>query len=169
MQTTFDGPTGKGPVAIRMAGMGKGHMYLNGIDIGRHWMSYLSPLGRPSQSEYHIPRAWVKPKGNLLLVLEEESANPKDIEILNVDRDTICSSVSENHPRSVREFSRKKKQLTSVGDDEKPKATVKCPNHKKIVTVEFASFGDPVGPCGGFVLGNCNAAASKQVVEQFCL
>ena len=51
LQSTFDAPEGRDPVAIRMTGMGKGHMWVNGRSIGRHWISYLSPLGSPSQSE----------------------------------------------------------------------------------------------------------------------
>jgi len=51
LQTYFDAPEGHDPVAIRMNGMGKGMIWVNGKSIGRHWMSYLSPLGKPSQSE----------------------------------------------------------------------------------------------------------------------
>ena len=50
-QTQFDSPEGKDPVAIRMTGMGKGMIWVNGQNIGRYWMSYLSPLGKPSQEE----------------------------------------------------------------------------------------------------------------------
>lgn len=52
LQTTFDAPPGRDPCAIRMTGMGKGMVWVNGISIGRHWMSFLSPLGQPTQSEY---------------------------------------------------------------------------------------------------------------------
>jgi hypothetical protein len=51
LQTYLDAPEGKDPVAIRMRGMGKGMIWVNGKSIGRHWMSFLSPLGKPSQSE----------------------------------------------------------------------------------------------------------------------
>ncbi|BBG92356.1 hypothetical protein Prudu_000074 [Prunus dulcis] len=47
---------------------------------------------------------------------------------------------------------------------------IKCPNKKKVVAVEFASFGDPpAGYCGSYVLGKCNSPVSKEVVEQHCL
>jgi len=51
LQTRFVTPEGTGPVAIRMTGMGKGMMWINGKSIGRHWMSFLSPIGKPTQSE----------------------------------------------------------------------------------------------------------------------
>ncbi|KAL8156741.1 hypothetical protein AgCh_001734 [Apium graveolens] len=35
----------------------KGHCWINGNNIGRYWASFITPLGKPSQSEYHIPRA----------------------------------------------------------------------------------------------------------------
>lgn len=51
VQTHFNEPEGRDPVAIRMNGMGKGMIWVNGKCIGRYWMSYHSPLGKPSQSE----------------------------------------------------------------------------------------------------------------------
>ncbi|TKY67659.1 Beta-galactosidase 14 [Spatholobus suberectus] len=50
-KTKFATPEGEDPVAVRMTGMGKGMIWVNGQSIGRHWMSYLSPLGKPTQSE----------------------------------------------------------------------------------------------------------------------
>lgn len=51
LQTYFDAPEGNDPVAIRMNGMGKGQIWVNGKSIGRYWMSYLSPLKLSTQSE----------------------------------------------------------------------------------------------------------------------
>ncbi|KAF2322731.1 hypothetical protein GH714_029786 [Hevea brasiliensis] len=136
--------------------------------IGRYWMSYVSPLGQPTQSEYHIPRSYMKPKDNLIVVLEEEQANPEKIEILLVNRDTICSFITEYHPPNVKSWERKDDKFKTVVDDVRPSAHLKCPNHKKIIAVEFSSFGDPYGACGGFSLGNCTSPLSKQVVEQHC-
>ncbi|KAJ1386219.1 Galactose-binding-like domain superfamily [Sesbania bispinosa] len=82
-------PEGKGHIVIRMTGMAKGMIWVNGQSIGHHRMMFVSPLGQPTQSEYHIPRAYMNPKDNLLVVLEEEKANLGQVEILNVDKDTI--------------------------------------------------------------------------------
>ncbi|PON89990.1 Glycoside hydrolase [Trema orientale] len=168
-KTQFDSPEGRDPVAIRMTGMGKGMIWVNGQNVGRYWMSYLSPLGKSSQEEYHIPRSFLKPTQNLLVVLEEEKANPKDIEILTVNRDTICSYITDSAPPHVKSWAREESKIRAVVDSLQAAAHLKCPNHKKIVAVEFASFGDPVGACGNFVLGKCNAATTKGIVEQHCL
>ncbi|KAF5443788.1 hypothetical protein F2P56_036316 [Juglans regia] len=168
-KTYFDAPEGNDPVAIRMTGMGKGMIWVNGKSIGRHWISFLSPLGKPSQSDYHIPRSFIKPTENLLVVLEEEKGNPEDIEILLVNRNTICSVITEYHPPHVKSWQRKESKIRPVVDTVKPAAQLKCPNHQEIVAVEFASYGDPYGSCGSFLMGNCNAPITKEVVEQNCL
>ncbi|XP_028765659.1 beta-galactosidase 13-like [Neltuma alba] len=165
----FATPEGRDPVAIRMTGMGKGQIWINGKSIGRHWMSYLSPLRQPSQSEYHIPRAFLNKKDNLVVVLEEEKSNPEKVEIVLVDRDTICSYITDAHPPNVKQFASKKMKLHAIVDDVKTEAGLKCPNFKKVTAVEFASFGDPQGACGGYDIGTCNSPAAKQVVEQHCM
>ncbi|KAK3194047.1 hypothetical protein Dsin_025357 [Dipteronia sinensis] len=165
----FDPPEGTEPVAVRMNNMGKGMIWVNGKSIGRHWMSFLSPLGQPTQSEYHIPRSYLKPSDNLLVILEEEEGvRPEDIEIVTVNRDTICSYVQENAPPPVTNWEVKANKFRFVGDG-KTVSQLKCPKKKKIVAVEFASFGNPIGSCSSFILGNCSSAISKEVVEKHCL
>ncbi|AES89386.1 beta-galactosidase-like protein [Medicago truncatula] len=168
-KTNFDTPEGTNPVAIGMEGMAKGMIWVNGESIGRHWMSYLSPLGKPTQSEYHIPRSFLKPKDNLLVIFEEEAISPDKIAILTVNRDTICSFITENHPPNIRSFASKNQKLERVGENLTPEAFITCPDQKKITAVEFASFGDPSGFCGSFIMGKCNAPSSKKIVEQLCL
>ena len=115
---------------------------------------------------YHIPRAFIKPTQNLLVVLEEEEANPEKIDILIVNRDTVCSIITEHHPPNVKSWERKDSHIRPVVVDVKPKAHLKCPNNRDIVSVEFASYGDPYGTCGSFVTGKCHAAITKEIVEQ---
>ncbi|WCJ39872.1 beta-galactosidase 11 [Euphorbia peplus] len=165
----FDAPEGDDPVAVHMRGMKKGMIWINGFNIGRYWMSYVSPLGESTQSEYHIPKSKLKAKDNLIVVMEEEGAHPSEIEILTVNRDTICSFVTENHPPNVKSFARKNSKFISVDDNLKPAAHLICPEKKKISAIQFASFGDPLGACGNYALGTCNAPSAKQVAEQHCL
>jgi hypothetical protein len=115
---------------------------------------------------YHIPRSFLKPKDNLLVILEEEAVSPEKVAILNVNRDTVCSLITENHPPNIKEFSSKNKVFQPSSANLMPEAIIKCPNHKTISAVEFASFGDPTGFCGGFIMGKCHAPASKKIVEQ---
>ncbi|XP_056164391.1 beta-galactosidase 16-like [Syzygium oleosum] len=80
-KTAFDAPVGNDPVALNLSSMGKGEVYVNGQIIGRYWVSFRTASGVPSQTWYHIPRSFLKPKGNLLVILEEESGNPLGITI----------------------------------------------------------------------------------------
>lgn len=101
-----------------------------------------------------------------MVILEEEGGNPEKIDILTVNRDTICSFITEYHPPHVRSWERNNSKIRAVVDDAKPSAHLKCPNHKVIAAVDFASFGDPYGVCGSYQLGNCTSPISKQVVEE---
>ena len=99
-------------------------------------------------------------------MLEEEKANPKEIEILTVNRDTICSYITDYAPPHVKSWAREDSHIRAVVDILEPTAHLKCPNHKKIVSIDFASYGDPIGVCGNFTLGTCNAPSTKGIVEQ---
>ncbi|VFQ78401.1 unnamed protein product [Cuscuta campestris] len=169
-KTYIDAPEGKKPVAIRMSKMSKGMVWVNGRSIGRYWVSFLSPLQQPTQSEYHIPRAFLKPKNNLMVVLEETGGDPESIEVVTVNRDTICSYVSDYFPPHVKSWERKGDEFRQISDDElRPGARLTCPDDKIIKKIEFASYGDPLGACGNFAVGNCSAPNSVKVVEKACL
>ncbi|XP_042495607.1 beta-galactosidase 11-like [Macadamia integrifolia] len=165
----FDAPEGDSPVALNLTSMSKGMVWVNGKSIGRYWVSYLSPLGKPSQSEYHIPRAFLKPTENLLVVFEEIGGNPEKITILTVHRDAVCSYITEYHPPHVKSWKGQESMIQSGVDVIRPQAILKCPNHKVMVKVEFASFGDPVGACGDFTIGTCTTFDTKEIVEEQCL
>ncbi|KAG8367243.1 hypothetical protein BUALT_Bualt16G0052300 [Buddleja alternifolia] len=101
-KTTFNAPQGNDPIAIDMYSMGKGEIWVNGQSIGRHWPGYiakgncsdctyagtftetkcLTNCGEPSQRWYHIPRSWVKPSGNTLVVFEEWGGEPNKISLV---------------------------------------------------------------------------------------
>ncbi|KAJ4898751.1 beta-galactosidase 14 [Raphanus sativus] len=170
-KTYFETPEGENTVAIRMKGMGKGLIWVNGIGIGRYWMSFLSPIGQPTQSEYHIPRTFMKKKEKNMLVIFEEEPGVKleAIDFVLVNRDTICSFVEENYPASVKYWKREGPNIVPRNKDMRLKSLIKCPPEKQIVSVEFASFGDPTGTCGNFTMGKCSASKSKEVVEKKCL
>ncbi|KAL6525981.1 hypothetical protein OROHE_015505 [Orobanche hederae] len=168
-KTYFDAPEGQHPVAIRMTSMAKGMVWVNGQSIGRYWVSYLSPLGSPTQEEYHIPREFLRPKGNLLVVFEETGGNPEKIEILTVNRDTICSVITEYHPPHIKTWERKDNQFRNITDPIKA-AYLTCPDgHKVIKKVEFASFGNSEGACGAFKPGPCDSTKVRDLVEKLCL
>ncbi|KAG9446346.1 hypothetical protein H6P81_012474 [Aristolochia fimbriata] len=165
----FDAPSGDEPVALNMGGMGKGMVWVNGKSIGRYWVSFLSPLGKPSQSEYHIPREFLKPTENLLVVLEESGGNPEEIQLLAVSRDKICSVISDNYPASVNNWKRHEDDIHPIEENAKPSAVLECPDDKVIQSIEFASYGNAGGLCGNYTMGTCNSPGVQSVVEKACL
>ncbi|XP_022991143.1 beta-galactosidase 16-like [Cucurbita maxima] len=78
-KTRFDAPPGDDPIALNLGSMGKGAVWVNGWGIGRYWVSFLTRKGEPSQKWYHVPRSFLKPTGNLLVIFEEETGNPVGI------------------------------------------------------------------------------------------
>lgn len=108
----------------------------------------------------------MKPTDNLLVVLEEIGGNPDGIQILTVNRDTICGFITERHPLDVKSWKGDGGTIRTVVDDVKPAAHLMCPDSKEIVQVDFASYGNPSGACGSYTAGNCTAANSKKIVEQ---
>ncbi|XP_057517920.1 beta-galactosidase 13-like isoform X2 [Amaranthus tricolor] len=168
-KTYFDAPEGDDPVAIRMANMCKGMVWVNGRSIGRYWSSFLSVKKEPSQKEYHIPRAFLKPRDNFLVIFDESRGNIDRVQIEIVNRDTICSYIAEDMAPNVMSWKRDEGDFLAAIDDLRPKASLKCPKNKIISRVEFASFGNPVGVCGYFLLGNCTYPDTQKIVEQHCL
>ncbi|XP_039053460.1 beta-galactosidase 6-like [Hibiscus syriacus] len=78
-KTTFDATVGDDPVALNMSSMQKGQVWVNEQSIGRYWVSFHTPQGNPLQILYHVPRSFLKPSGNVLIVLEELNGDPLQI------------------------------------------------------------------------------------------
>ncbi|GAB4837804.1 hypothetical protein Ancab_027328 [Ancistrocladus abbreviatus] len=101
-KTTFNAPAGNDPLALDMNSMGKGQVWVNGKSIGRYWPAYkatgncgqcsytgyftetkcLSNCGQASQRWYHVPRSWLYPSGNFLVVFEEWGGDPRGISLV---------------------------------------------------------------------------------------
>ncbi|KAA8538158.1 hypothetical protein F0562_027766 [Nyssa sinensis] len=101
-KTTFNAPEGNDPLALDMNSMGKGLIWINGENIGRHWPGYTghgscsscsyagiynekkcrSNCGEASQRWYHVPQSWLNPTGNLLVVFEEWGGDPTGIALV---------------------------------------------------------------------------------------
>ncbi|CAI8606521.1 unnamed protein product [Vicia faba] len=97
----FNAPNGNEPLALDMSSMGKGQVWINGQSIGRYWMVYAKGncnscnyagtyrqakcqlgCGQPTQRWYHVPRSWLKPTKNLMVVFEELGGNPWKISLV---------------------------------------------------------------------------------------
>ncbi|XVF88753.1 hypothetical protein PTKIN_Ptkin19aG0076800 [Pterospermum kingtungense] len=101
-KTTFNAPDGNEPLALDMSSMGKGQVWINGQSIGRHLPGYIARgscgacdyagtytdqkcrinCGESSQRWYHVPRSWLNPSGNLLVVFEEWGGDPSGITLV---------------------------------------------------------------------------------------
>ncbi|CAN1149746.1 Beta-galactosidase 8 [Linum perenne] len=172
-KTTFLAPQGTGPLVLNLTSMGKGQAWVNGKGIGRYWPAYLSPpngctdncdyrgkhdsstcqrnCGQPTQTLYHVPRAWVQP-GENLLVLHELGGDPTKISVLaRTSEEIVCSVVSEDDPPPLDSW--KSSVESSSG---RPEVRVSCEEGSRIYAVNFASFGNPEGNCGSFVRGECH-------------
>ncbi|CAK9148226.1 unnamed protein product [Ilex paraguariensis] len=97
----FDAPEGDEPLALDMKSMGKGQAWINGQSIGRYWTVYANGncgvckysgifktstcqigCGEATQQWYHVPRSWLKPTQNLLVLFEELGGDASKISLV---------------------------------------------------------------------------------------
>lgn len=113
---------------------------------------------------YHIPRSFLKPTGNLLVLLEEETGHPVGISIGKVSIPKICGHVSESHLPPVISRVIYKKHENHHG--RRPKVQLRCPSDRNISRILFASFGTPSGDCQSYAVGSCHSSNSRSNVEK---
>ncbi|KAK6926807.1 LOW QUALITY PROTEIN: Beta-galactosidase, beta-sandwich domain, partial [Dillenia turbinata] len=99
----FDPPAGCSQLALDLIGMGKGEAWVNGQSTGRFWPTYIAPssgcicscdhrgsfnankcsknCGQPSKTMYPVPRSWLQPSRNTIVLFEESGGNPTQISI----------------------------------------------------------------------------------------
>ncbi|KAG9445675.1 hypothetical protein H6P81_011803 [Aristolochia fimbriata] len=166
-RTAFKAPLGLEPVVVDLHTMGKGEAWVNGESIGRFWSNFSSPLegcgecdyrggynpgkctlecGKPTQTWYHVPRSFLKTDGNVLTLFEEFGGNPTGVNFRTVTVGSACASVAEG---GVLELS--------------------CSGGRSISKIEFASFGDVTGSCGGYEKGACESEEAVALVRESCL
>ena len=98
--------------------------------------------------------------------MDEAGGNIDTVQIETVNRDNICSYIEEDWAPNVWSWKRVGNQIVPNGETPKLKANLKCPKDKVINHVEFASFGNPDGVCGLYLLGNCTSPNSLPIIEQ---
>ncbi|KAL3505338.1 hypothetical protein ACH5RR_035179 [Cinchona calisaya] len=181
----FDAPMDNEPLALDMKSMGKGQVWINGQSIGRYWTisangscgicQYSGTFqaskcqlgcGQPTQSWYHVPRSWLKPTQNLLVLFEELGGDASKISLVKRTTASVCASAHENRASMV------DWHIDSNGEGtmlRQPKIQLQCAPGQSISTIKFASFGTPSGPCGAFQQGTCHAESSQAVIEKMCI
>ncbi len=76
-RTTFSLNAIPEAVWLRIAGMSKGQVYLNGHNVGRYWVA--SPTGQkvPPQTDYYLPEPWLSvDQPNELILFDEHGKRP---------------------------------------------------------------------------------------------
>ncbi|CAL9755128.1 unnamed protein product [Musa acuminata subsp. burmannicoides] len=182
----FDAPDGNDPLALDMGSMGKGHVWINGQSIGRYWTAYApseycnscsyrgtyrspkcqSGCGQPTQRWYHVPRSWLQPTRNLLVVFEELGGDATKISLAKRSVSSVCADVSEWHP-TIKNW-----HIENYGwpeEHHKPKVHLRCAQGQFISAIKFASYGTPIGTCGNFQQGACHSPNSHTILEKMCI
>ncbi|KAF5206023.1 Beta-galactosidase [Thalictrum thalictroides] len=181
----FDEPSGNEPLALDMGSMGKGQVWINGESIGRYWTAYAEGscnqcsysgtyrppkcqvgCGQPTQRWYHVPRSWLNPTQNLLVVFEEVGGDASGISLVKRSVSSVCADVTEWHPTL------KNWHIESYGKPEelhRPKVHLKCASGQTISSIKFASFGTPSGTCGSYQQGACHSPSSYTTLEKKCI
>ncbi|KAM7259223.1 hypothetical protein ACFE04_014964 [Oxalis oulophora] len=178
-KATFNAPAGNEPLALDMSTMTKGQIWINSQSMGRYWPGYTArgncsdcdyagtfwekkctrKCGEPTQKWYHVPRSWVKPNGNQLVVFEEMGGNPFGISLVKRMTGSVCADIYEGQPTMG----------ILQNNTAKPKAHLRCPPGQKITQIKFASFGWPQGKCGSYSEGRCHAHKSYDVFQKKCV
>lgn len=187
-KTNFDAPTGNDPVALDFMGMGKGEAWINGQSIGRYWPAYIASnsgctdscdyrgpysankcrknCGKPSQQLYHVPRSWLKPSGNILVLFEEMGGDPTQLAFATRKMGSLCSHVSDSHPLPMDMWGLDSKTRRASN----PTLSLSCPSPNQVISsIKFASFGTPLGTCGSFSHGRCSSAKAHSIVQKVCV
>ena len=114
-----------------------------------------------------MPRSWIKPSGNTLVLLEEMGGDPTKISFATKHTGSnLCLKVSQSHPAPVDTWTSDSKFSNRTS----PVLSLKCPvSTQMISSINFASFGTPTGTCGSFSHGRCSSARSLSVVQKVCL
>ncbi|XP_035541969.1 beta-galactosidase 16-like [Juglans regia] len=170
-KTVFDAPAGNEPLALNLGSMGKGEVWINGQSIGRYWVSYHTSEGNPSQTWYHVPRSFLKPKDNLLVLLEEENGNPFGISLDTISRKKVCGFVSDSNLPPANSWMRDNSSgiIYQVKPHRRPALRLQCPPNSTISKILFASFGTPLGDCENHAIGSCHSSNSRTIIEKACL
>lgn len=109
-----------------------------------------------------MPRSWLNPSGNLLVVFEEWGGDPTMISLVQRTTGSVCADISEEQPTM------KSWEMLTSGKINRPKAHLWCPSEQKISEIKFASYGLPEGMCGSFREGNCHAHKSYDAPQRVC-
>ncbi|XP_022940967.1 beta-galactosidase 5-like isoform X1 [Cucurbita moschata] len=179
-KASFNAPGGNEPLALDLRSMGKGQAWINGQSIGRYWMAYAKGscnrcsyagtyrpakcedgCGQPTQRWYHVPRSWLKPTNNVLVLFEELGGDASKISFLRRSVTGACAEAVEHHVKN--------ESYIIESNGESDSLHLQCNPGHVISAIKFASFGTPSGTCGSYQKGICHAPDSHAILEEKCL
>lgn len=118
---------------------------------------------RHQSCRYHVPRSWLKPSGNILVLFEEIGGDPTQITFATRQMGSLCAHVSESHPPPVDSWNSDTDSERKLG----PVLSLQCPNPDQIISsIKFASFGTPQGTCGNFNHGLCKSKRALSILQK---
>ncbi|VAH88953.1 unnamed protein product [Triticum turgidum subsp. durum] len=187
-KSKFTTPAGDDPVAIDFTGMGKGEAWVNGQSIGRYWPTNIAPqsgcvnscnyrgpygaskclkkCGQPSQTLYHVPRSFLQPGSNDIVLFEQFGGDPSKISFTTKQTESVCAHVSEDHPDQIDSWISPQQKLQRSG----PALRLECPKEGQVISsIKFASFGTPSGTCGSYSHGECSSSQALAVAQEACV
>lgn len=109
-------------------------------------------------SRYHVPRSWLKPTNNLLVLFEELGGDASKISLLRRSVTGICGEAVEHHVKNESYI------IESSGESDS--LHLQCNPGQIISAIKFASFGTPLGTCGSYQKGTCHAPDSHAILEK---
>lgn len=124
---------------------------------------------QPFNLRYHVPRSFLKPTGNLLVLIEEETGDPLKISLDKVSVANVCALVSQTHLHPVSSWMYQKTEnlnYTTQNPGRRPTMKLRCPPNSYISKILFASFGNPSGDCKNYGTGSCHSEYSTSVVQK---
>ncbi|XP_022947661.1 beta-galactosidase 3-like [Cucurbita moschata] len=180
----FNVPEGDEPLALDMSSMQKGQVWINGKNIGRYWTVHAngnctdcsysgtyrpnkcqSGCGHPTQQWYHVPRSWLMPSRNLIVVFEEMGGNPSGITLVKRSITSICTEASEYRPV----IKNTHQNHGGLNEQNVVKINLHCAARQFISAIKFVSFGTPSGACGNLQQGTCHFPNSRSVLQKLCV
>ena len=112
---------------------------------------------------YHVPRSFLKPNGNTLVLFEECGGDPTQIAFATKQLGSVCAHVSDSHPPQIDLWN----QDTASGGKVGPALLLNCPHHNQVISsIKFASYGTPLGTCGNFYRGRCSSNKALSIVKK---
>ncbi len=75
------------PLKVRLDGMGKGVLWLNGHNLGRYWQ--IGP-----QRDYYAPEPWLRTGENVLVLAETEETAPDEVSLVWDEKASVSVTVA---------------------------------------------------------------------------